>query len=69
VGYIFSAVTGDPYSRVYVLTNPNTTARTFEILGGWQILADENGFHNGNMQNVTGGSVTLPAYGTYILVQ
>ncbi|MCR4725885.1 MAG: hypothetical protein K5753_01535 [Clostridia bacterium] len=69
IGYIFNSVEGDPYSRVYVLTNPNASARTFEIIGNWRILADENGFHNGNMQNVTGGNVTLPAYGTYILVQ
>ncbi len=69
VCYIFSSISGDPHSRVYVLTNPNASARTFGIDGAWQIMADENGFHNGNMQNVTGGNVTIPAYGTYILVQ
>ena len=66
--YVFYAESGDAYNRVYVLTNPNGGSRTFSIQGEWRILADGTGFHEGNKQSVS-GSVTLPAYGTYILVQ
>ena len=66
--YIFSGVSGDPYSRVYVLLNPNSGARDFTINGSWQVLADHNGFHYGSTQTVSGG-VSIPAYSTFILVQ
>ena len=66
--YLFSKEGADAYNRIYVMLNPCSYAQTLDIEGNWQVLANESGFHYGNMQSAS-GSVTLPAYSTYILVQ
>ena len=66
--YLFDKEGADAYNRVYVLTNPRAFSQTLAIEGNWQVLADENGFQTGTMQAAS-GSVTLPAFSTYILVQ
>ena len=62
--YLFSGISGDPYNRVYVLLNPNSEAKTLSIDGSWRVFASASG-----KDTINGGSATLSAYSTLILVQ
>ena len=67
--YIYNKeVATDVYNKVMVMLNPYGGANTFSVEGDWTVIANGTGF-NADGLGVASGTITLPAYGTAILVQ
>ena len=69
IGYIFTKESDyDKYQKVMVMYNPYGTTRTLTVEGEWKVLANSDSF-DFNSTNTVSGTITLPSYGTAILVQ
>lgn len=69
LSYTFSKeVASDMYSKVQVLVNPFAEAWQATLSGSWTIIADGKAF-NFDSTKTASGTVTVPAYGSIILVQ
>ena len=62
-------VTGDEYSKLAVIMNPTALADTIEWDGSWILLGDGEKIDFNATATVGNGSITIPAYTTYIIVQ
>ena len=69
MGYIFTKESDyDKYQKVMVMYNPYGTTRTLTVEGEWKVLANSDSI-DFNSTNTVSGTITLPSYGTAILVQ
>ncbi|MBQ9449347.1 MAG: hypothetical protein IJU60_05685 [Acholeplasmatales bacterium] len=62
-------VTGDEYSKLAVIMNPTASSDAIEWNGTWTLLGDGNEINFSSTKTVGDGSITIPAYTTYIIVQ
>ena len=61
----------DEYSKVLIICNAGSTASTISFSDSWTLIGDskKGTFNFGSTVKVGNGSVVVPAYTTYVMVQ
>ena len=68
--YVYNKeVSTDIYSKLAVLINPFDYDVTLDWSGSWYLIADGEVINFNSTNTVGNGSITIPAYTTYIIVQ